>query len=140
MRWIDKTMINKGMYSSETPEWATPQKVFDTLNDKWDFTLDPCSTHENAKVKKHYTKDDDGLSRSWDGERVFMNPPYGRVIGDWVKKASEIQNGVCVCVYSRHGRIQDGFTIIFLLAGVLWSFCAVASILVMAKIPHLFQV
>lgn len=64
----------------------------------WDFTLDPCATKENAKCGKFYTKEDDGLSKSWDGERVFMNPPYGREIGKWVKKASEIENGVCVCL------------------------------------------
>ena len=88
--------MNKGMYTSKTPEWSTPQDVFDILNKAWNFTLDPCATKENAKCAKFYTKNDDGLAHSWDGEKVFMNPPYGRVIGDWVKKASEIKNGVCV--------------------------------------------
>ncbi len=83
---------------SETVEWATPQKVFDDLNLEFRFTLDPCSTKENAKCKKHYTELDDGLSKSWNGERVFMNPPYGRVIGEWVKKASEATGGVVVCL------------------------------------------
>lgn len=65
----------------------TPQALFDELDAEFGFTLDPCSTHENAKCEKHYTRGENGLSRSWDGERVFMNPPYGRVIETWVRKA-----------------------------------------------------
>lgn len=60
-------MITSGMMSSNTPEWATPQSFFDALNKEFSFTLDPCSTHENAKCEKHYTKEDDGLSKSWGG-------------------------------------------------------------------------
>jgi site-specific DNA-methyltransferase (adenine-specific) len=79
-------MINAGIMSSNTPEWATPQWLFDVLDSVYHFTLDPCSTHENAKCRKHYVREDDGLSRSWAGEIVFMNPPYGREIGKWVGK------------------------------------------------------
>ncbi|BEV15112.1 DNA N-6-adenine-methyltransferase [Herbaspirillum sp. DW155] len=78
-----------GHFSSATPEWYTPQEVFDSLNSEFSFTLDPCSTHENAKCARHFTKDDDGLAQSWHGERVFMNPPYGREIADWMRKAYE---------------------------------------------------
>ena len=60
-------MITSGLMSSNTPEWATPQSFFDALNREFSFTLDPCSTHENAKCEKHYTKEDDGLSKSWGG-------------------------------------------------------------------------
>ena len=80
-------MITKGMLSSTTDEWETPQKLFDELDAVYGFTLDPCSSDENAKCKKHYTKADDGLKRSCGGETVFMNPPYGRRIGEWVRKA-----------------------------------------------------
>ena len=79
-------MITSGLMSSNTPEWATPQSFFDALNREFSFTLDPCSTHENAKCEKHYTKEDDGLSQSWRGEVVFCNPPYGRELPKWVKK------------------------------------------------------
>jgi site-specific DNA-methyltransferase (adenine-specific) len=80
-------MINKGLMSSNTSEWSTPQVLFDRLNAEYHFTLDPCSTHENAKCAKHYTIAEDGLRQSWQGERVFMNPPYGRAIKDWICKA-----------------------------------------------------
>lgn len=77
------------MFSSTTDEWATPKDFFDTLNEEFDFTLDPCATADNAKCAKFYTKEQDGLKQDWSGERVFCNPPYGKVIGDWVKKCSE---------------------------------------------------
>lgn len=76
-------------FSSKTDDWATPQEFFDRLNEEFNFTLDPCADEFNAKCAKYYTKKDNGLEKSWAGERVFMNPPYGRVIGDWVRKAYE---------------------------------------------------
>lgn len=75
-------------FSSKTPEWATPQNLFDELNKEFHFTLDPCATTENAKCRKFYTEEDDGLSHDWSKDTVFMNPPYGREIGKWVKKAA----------------------------------------------------
>jgi len=89
-------MITPGMMSSLSNEWATPQKLFDELNKEFQFTLDPCSTDENAKCKRHFTISDDGLQQEWGGV-VFMNPPYGRVIGKWIKKAhDESQKGATV--------------------------------------------
>ena len=65
-------MITSGMMSSNTPEWATPQRFFDELNEEFSFDLDPCSTHENAKCKRHFTKEDDGLQKSWGGVEYFV--------------------------------------------------------------------
>lgn len=82
-------MITKGMMSSNSQEWATPQEFYEKLNEEFSFTLDPCSTHENAKCKKHYTREENGLSKSWGGEVVFCNPPYGRELPKWVRKCHE---------------------------------------------------
>ena len=82
-------------FSSKTPEWETPQTLFDALNKEFRFTLDPCATKQNAKCRKFYTLKEDGLKQSWKGEQVFMNPPYGREIGAWVKKISE-EGGVAL--------------------------------------------
>lgn len=77
-------------YSSATPEWATPPDLFARLDQRYGpFTLDPCATPDNAKCSTFYTVADDGLSLPWAPHRVFMNPPYGRVIGRWVRKAHE---------------------------------------------------
>ncbi len=77
------------MTSSKDMTIATPQAWFDYLDMEFGFTLDPCCTHETAKCKKHYTPDEDGLTQSWNDERVFMNPPYGRDLPKWMKKAYE---------------------------------------------------
>lgn len=79
----------KAAMTSEKDDWETPQALFDELDAVHHFTLDPCSTHENAKCEKHYTVEEDGLAQSWAGETVFCNPPYGRNIGEWVRKCSE---------------------------------------------------
>ena len=76
------------MFSSKTNEWATPQALFDELNEEFHFTLGPCATSENAKCQKFYTIESDGLAQDWSGETVFCNPPYGREIHKWVKKAA----------------------------------------------------
>ena len=80
-------MNNELMFSSKTDLWSTPLDFFEKLNDEFHFTLDPCSTHENAKCYKHFTIEEDGLLQDWGNEVVFCNPPYGRKIKDWVKKA-----------------------------------------------------
>ena len=77
------------MFSSKTNLWSTPNDFFDKLNDEFHFTLDPCSTHENAKCYKHFTEEENGLLQDWGNEVVFCNPPYGRQIKYWVKKAYE---------------------------------------------------
>ncbi len=86
------------MFSSKSNEWETPQWLYDELDEEFDFTLDPCATHENHKAGYYFTEEEDGLSESWDGQTVFMNPPYGREIGKWVCKASMIENGIVVCL------------------------------------------
>lgn len=87
-------------YSSKSNEWATPQNLFDELNDEFNFTLDPCATDENAKCSKYFTIEDDGLSKDWANDVVFMNPPYGREIKQWIKKAYEesLNGATVVCL------------------------------------------
>lgn len=76
-------------FSSETPEHYTPRAVIDAVIEcMGGIDLDPCSnSHElpNIPAGEHFTADDDGLRQIWRG-RVYMNPPYGREIIDWVDK------------------------------------------------------
>ena len=76
------------MFSSATPEWETPQDLFDRLHEVFHFTLDVCATRENAKAPAYFDKGVDGLAQPWTGT-CYMNPPYGREIGKWVQKAYE---------------------------------------------------
>lgn len=77
------------LYSSASNEWATPQYLFDELDREFHFTLDPCASESNHKCDKYFTEEDDGLSQDWGGHTVFCNPPYGRGIDRWMKKAYE---------------------------------------------------
>jgi phage N-6-adenine-methyltransferase len=105
-------------FSSRTDLWATPQPFFDACHRIFGFTLDVCATAENAKCERFYTEADNGLAQEWLGA-CWMNPPYGRTIGKWMRKAREsAQNGATVvCLvparvdtrwwhdYATHGQI-----------------------------------
>ena len=79
-------MINKALFTSNSDDWVTPHDIFQRLNKEFNFNLDPCASHENHKCDTYYTVDNDGLSQSWGGYRVFCNPPYSE-INKWVEKA-----------------------------------------------------
>lgn len=91
-------MISEVIYSSRSEDWATPQYLFDALNAEFQFTLDPCANETNHKCKNYYTKTEDGLSKSWQGNTVFCNPPYGKEIVLWVSKccAESRKHGIVV--------------------------------------------
>lgn len=82
-------MINSGMFSSNTDLWSTPQDIFDELNSEFNLDLDVCANSDNFKCFKYFAEVDNGLEQNWDGHRCWCNPPYGREIRKWVKKASE---------------------------------------------------
>ena len=89
------------MFSSAKCEWSTPQDLFDKINEWYEFNLDVCALPENTKCKDYFTPEIDGLKQDWK-DVCWMNPPYGREIGKWIKKAyeeskSEMVKGV-VCL------------------------------------------
>lgn len=81
-------MNTEVMFSSQTDLWATPQDLFNELDNEFGFTVDVCALPENAKCKQYYTPEIDGLKQEWTGV-VWCNPPYGRQIGKWVEKAAK---------------------------------------------------
>ena len=93
-------MVTHVLFQSGSPEWATPQALFDDLHHEFAFTLDACASTDNAKLDTFYTKDDDALTQSWSG-RVWCNPPYGRTsVGVFLKKALDevVNNPNCEVV------------------------------------------
>jgi phage N-6-adenine-methyltransferase len=81
-------MINAAHFSSKTDMWATPDNFFKALDAEFGFQTDVCATPENAKCAKFFTIEDNGLAQTWTGV-CWMNPPYGRTIGQWMQKAYE---------------------------------------------------
>jgi len=89
-------VITSGLMSSNSDRWETPQKLFDELNQKYNFEIDVCALPENAKCENYFSPEVDGLKQEWSGA-CWMNPPYGREIGKWMKKALESsRNGATV--------------------------------------------
>lgn len=85
-------------FSSATDEWSTPPDFFAGVAARFGpFDLDVCASATNAKAPRYFTKDDNGLVQTWTG-RCWMNPPYGRTIGLWMRKAFESALGGAVCV------------------------------------------
>ena len=87
-------------FSSESNEWETPSDFFNNLNDEFNFTLDPCASNNNYKCDNYYTIKDNGLSKDWSKDVVFMNPPYGREIKYWIEKAyrESLRGAIVVCL------------------------------------------
>lgn len=93
-------MNKEAMFSSKTDLWATPQHFFDALNEEFHFDTDVCALPENAKCERFYTPEQDGLKQEWKGV-CWCNPPYGREIGKWVKKAAECKATVVMLLPAR---------------------------------------
>jgi hypothetical protein len=68
----------RAIFSSESVNWRTPQALYSRLNEEFKFTLDPCPIGGAG-----------GLERSWKGERVYCNPPYGAGVLRWLRKSRE---------------------------------------------------
>ena len=80
--------MNPALLSSKKMDWCTPNDLFNDLNAEFNFVLDAAVTDKTAKCNAYFTPENDALSQSWDkGGAVFCNPPYGKEIKKWVKKA-----------------------------------------------------
>lgn len=88
------------LHSSKRHDWETPQSLFDSLNKVYDFEIDVCATENNAKVPTYFSPEMDGLAQTWAPRVCWMNPPYGREIGDWMEKAFDesLKGATVVCL------------------------------------------
>lgn len=85
------------LLSSKSEDWATPDDLYNTLDDIFGFELDVAASHENAKCPRYFTKEDDALTKDWDCSTAFCNPPYGSKIAGFMQKAyEESQKGTTV--------------------------------------------
>lgn len=97
-------MINKGLFTSNDDTWTTPKDVFALLNKEFNFTLDAAALKTSAVVPSYFGPDHLDISRrdalvcDWKetsgGGWIFLNPPYGRAIKNFMRKAyDECLNG-----------------------------------------------
>lgn len=80
--------MNRGMYTSDKSNWGTPQWIIDAVNKEFPLDLDVCADDQNHKADRYFTEYYSGLDQVWEGN-CWMNPPYGRAIGKWCRKAQE---------------------------------------------------
>ena len=80
------TALPRMLFTSDSDEWATPDELVQWLNQSFQFTLDVAASHDNHKCERYFTIEDEGLAQSWEGERVWMNPPYSNVTA-WMERA-----------------------------------------------------
>ena len=73
-------MLGKALFTSNSDEWATPQALFDELNNEFNFNLDVCATEENHKCETYFTKEEDGLSQNWGGTEYGLIRRIPRLI------------------------------------------------------------
>ena len=86
-------------FAGERTDWETPAGLFADLDAEFSFTLDVAATAENAKCPLYFTPEQDGLKQRWAGV-CWCNPPYGREMPNWLRKAIlEASRGVVtVCL------------------------------------------
>lgn len=75
-------------------EWLTPPEIIHACGN---FDLDPSAPINRPweMAKNHYTKEDNGLSKQWNG-RVWLNPPYGAQTDLWLNKLSQHGDGIAL--------------------------------------------
>lgn len=109
--------MTEGFYKSDTfktsndDTWTTPRDFYDKLNAEFDFGLDAAALQSSTLVPDNWYGPDhpdpaarDALRIDWKhnsrGKPIWLNPPYGRTIKDWVAKADyeSKQGATVVCL------------------------------------------
>lgn len=90
-------IISHPCMSHNTDTWETPQDLYDRLNKKYNFQLDPCCNEHNRKCPVGFDIAKNGLISEWASYKsIFMNPPYSEV-AKWIQKAyAESKKGCTV--------------------------------------------
>lgn len=75
--------------------WITPPEIFDPLMAEFDFDLDAAADEVTTRLPNYLT---DALNvTDWPGKRIWLNPPYGRQLEPFVRKAAaEAEKGKTV--------------------------------------------
>ena len=88
-RWTKHEPQN---HQGKTNTWLTPLSLINALGE---FDLDPCGFNGHKTAKKIIVLPDNGLAIEWTG-RVWLNPPYGRNVNEWLQKLQKHNNGMAL--------------------------------------------
>lgn len=85
-------MVSKVLFSSKKKDCKTPRWLFKKFDRAYKFTVDAAAHRRNRQLKRFWgpgsKEQKDSLAISWQGERCWLNPEYGRgITGKWVRKA-----------------------------------------------------
>jgi phage N-6-adenine-methyltransferase len=70
--------------------WRTPPEVFEPLNAEFKFDLDAAADDSNFLADRYITEFQDALKvADWAGKRIWLNPPYGRKLEPFVRRAAD---------------------------------------------------
>ena len=98
--------MTEGFYKTDTfktsndDTWSTPRDFYNNLAKEFNFTLDAAALASSTLVPDNWYGPDhpepdrrDAFTRYWatdaNGKPIWLNPPYGRTIGEWMKKAND---------------------------------------------------
>lgn len=83
------------MATAKTDLWSTPRDVIEAIEQEFGpIELDVAASKSNAVCQNYFDIDANGLDQDWKASLTYANPPYGRVLLDWVRKAlNEYDNG-----------------------------------------------
>jgi phage N-6-adenine-methyltransferase len=102
----EKLMWSSTDSTKDGAEWATPWEFFNELDAQFKFTLDVAASKKNHKCRHYFTKKQDGLAQDWGKNVVWCNPPYGKQIGQWLKKGIEAASKGATVVFLLPARVD----------------------------------
>ena len=98
----------RGALSSVDDRETAPEN-FAVWHKRFRFTVDVAAALHNAKLERYFDCGDDGLAQSWNGHRVWCNPPYSD-IGPWVAKAwAEHEGAELIVMLLPANRTEQGW-------------------------------
>lgn len=99
-KWMKDGLFSATGTREGDDSWSTPRGLFEELNQEFQFDLDAAASDKNAKVENYFTEEMNSLQLEWwqHGSRVWLNPPYGRGMDKWIRKAYEESLKGCTVV------------------------------------------
>ena len=106
-------------------EWYTPAHCIEAAREVMGFIeLDPASCEQAnriVKAERYYTREQNGLERSWKARTVWLNPPYGRSNDMKARHKSTIEQFVMKLLWEyQSGAIGQAILLVPATIGTNW--------------------